>query len=373
MAPVFGKQTFYSNSPPEAVEINSSEDISDLSSDPTIAAQKPRKKLAILILVVTILTAATLGVGLGLGLRRRGEKDANRTSTLVTQPVLQRGMMDNTSIAAATLPNGDRNVFFQENSGAVRRTLYSIEENVWQAPVSMRIASDAKNNTPLAAMTFWPLSIEADVGNASRLYFSKLTLLQAVALFYVSGSNTLSCVGWVRGKPQNCEFLEAFPKIPVAPDSRQISATVLSASGKGMSGSFSLGTKGILITYQDPAQRLSFLCFSPGPLSRDSKSSKPPWSMRNLTFDFNSGLQGTISDARDIHAAVACSAAFPNDFSNATAWNARAPRFDIYCFKKHNYETNSTHDGSVVQFSFSINRDFPYNLTVDNGSYARLP
>lgn len=60
--------------------------------------------------------------------------------------------MENTSLAAITLPNGNRHVYFQETSGAFRRALYSFQANEWQADPNATPAGDAKNNTPLVAI-----------------------------------------------------------------------------------------------------------------------------------------------------------------------------------------------------------------------------
>ncbi|KAI4166889.1 MAG: hypothetical protein LQ343_007654 [Gyalolechia ehrenbergii] len=60
--------------------------------------------------------------------------------------------MDNTSIAAVTLPNENRHVYFQESTGAFRRAIYSSQAKIWQASADAQVVPDAKNNTPLAGI-----------------------------------------------------------------------------------------------------------------------------------------------------------------------------------------------------------------------------
>lgn len=61
--------------------------------------------------------------------------------------------MDNTSIAAITLPNGNRHVYFQENTGALRRAIFSSQAGVWRVSDDVaQIASRPENNTPLAVV-----------------------------------------------------------------------------------------------------------------------------------------------------------------------------------------------------------------------------
>lgn len=61
--------------------------------------------------------------------------------------------MDNTSIAATTLSNGNRHVYFQENTGALRRAIFSSQAGVWQPFADVaQIASRPENKTPLAVV-----------------------------------------------------------------------------------------------------------------------------------------------------------------------------------------------------------------------------
>ena len=49
--------------------------------------------------------------------------------------------------------DGGRRLFFQEQSGNVREAIYSPSTRIWTATSNSVVASDAKNHTPIAAVT----------------------------------------------------------------------------------------------------------------------------------------------------------------------------------------------------------------------------
>ena len=68
-------------------------------------------------------------------------------------PVLtDRRILDDTSMAALVLPNGDRRLFFQDLSGVIRQAFYSAASRQWRADVKYIVASNAKNHTPIAVV-----------------------------------------------------------------------------------------------------------------------------------------------------------------------------------------------------------------------------
>ena len=90
-------------------------------------------------------------------------------------PVLtDKRILDDTSMAALSLPNGDRRLFFQDLSGDIRQAFYSADSSQWRADIKNIVASDAKNHTPIAVVepptmsensTSGPFSV---VGNVSQ-------------------------------------------------------------------------------------------------------------------------------------------------------------------------------------------------------------
>ena len=59
-------------------------------------------------------------------------------------------ILDDTSIAALVLPNGDRRLFFQDRSGVIRQAFGSSSSEEWRADISYIVASNARNHTPIA-------------------------------------------------------------------------------------------------------------------------------------------------------------------------------------------------------------------------------
>ncbi|KAI4260656.1 MAG: hypothetical protein L6R42_003971 [Xanthoria sp. 1 TBL-2021] len=162
VAPGHAMQVVVDDSPPEAMDVESSERPSDPLSSDAIIGPTSRKKRIILGLVVMGTMLAALGIGLGLGLprHRRGGPDdvANTTGSDQGGKKLPHSLIDDTAIGAITCSNGNRQVFFQEESGRLRRALYSSQAGVWQTSTGSQIAPqpwgnetlEAKNATPLA-------------------------------------------------------------------------------------------------------------------------------------------------------------------------------------------------------------------------------
>lgn len=68
-------------------------------------------------------------------------------------------ILNDTSIAAHHRPNGDRHLFFQDNTGAVRQAMYSKSLNQWIRTLDLVVTLDAKNHSPLAAV-IWDDDLE---------------------------------------------------------------------------------------------------------------------------------------------------------------------------------------------------------------------
>lgn len=188
MRPSSKMQTFYDNSAPEAVlyKVHSNHDV--VPPRDSVNERRPGKAIIALGVTVAILVIAALGIGLGLGLRRRGNHSSSSfpaqsshpryvavsrllgasdhllnaiptsSRSMASQTPLpeKHELLDNTSIAALSLPNGDRSVFFEERTGTVRRALYSHNAGSWVAATSAQFVAtlDARNNTPLSAIDY---------------------------------------------------------------------------------------------------------------------------------------------------------------------------------------------------------------------------
>ncbi|KAL8895324.1 MAG: hypothetical protein Q9207_008217, partial [Kuettlingeria erythrocarpa] len=157
-------QVVYDNSLPEAFFADQAEHISDLPPGEATRVDKLRRKVVLLVFLFLVLIAVGLGIGLSFGWRRRGDDGSKASSnssdaanvTLTQSPATNldkhHSVMDNTSITVVTLPNSNRQIYFQERTGALRRAVYSSQARVWQASADVRFNPGTKNNTPLAGV-----------------------------------------------------------------------------------------------------------------------------------------------------------------------------------------------------------------------------
>lgn len=244
-------QTFYESSPPEVTVVESSTTVKDLANDTHITPSNRLRKIFMLAIAVLALTVIALGVGLGLALKRREITDSPLESS-ETPSVKQNGILHDTSIAAITLPNGNRKVFFQGANGAIREAVYSSRAKIWQAFAKSEVVSRARGNTPLAVTR---LETHENVSDSlSHKYpTSTHSYSQELYLFYVNPDHdTLSCALWQGGSMLDGHFspVRDLHNATVACDSRKMSATIVSATSN---------QSGLLLVYENPSHQLNFM------------------------------------------------------------------------------------------------------------------
>ena len=167
VAPGTEKQTHYKNEPPEVATVQPSKSISGPSTQSNISIPVSHKKVLWKITILTVLITISLGVGLGvgLGIGLRGSNNGDSSGSAAQFPTtsassrVQRFIKNSSTIAAVTLSDGRREVYFQDSAGDIRqgRSLHRKRSQPLARDVvdTDRIASDAKNNTPLAAVTMF--------------------------------------------------------------------------------------------------------------------------------------------------------------------------------------------------------------------------
>ncbi|KAL8773389.1 MAG: hypothetical protein Q9209_001783 [Squamulea sp. 1 TL-2023] len=352
VAPSRDIQVFYDNSLPEAIATNASEYVGDPRIDTRTLARKPRKNIIILSSVAAALIVVALGVGLGLGLSRHKENGISRVATppsdfgtttqssavttsapaqaSATHRVLQHRIMMNTPIAATTLSNGNRHLYFQDMTGAFRRAIYSSQAKLWQSAIDAQLPSDSMNNTSLAGVTGLNI-VTSDSG--SDFSDADPTSINTVTLFYINSTNHLSCIDWGQSDSPSCSIAKLLPKTSVAPEAHQISAMILMSDQ---------GQKGILLTYQDSSQRpVIMLGFA------EAIGNYSNWTWRNETGKLTTDRNSTIT---------ACSAGWRYEFS--------AEKFFIYCFGA------SLYDKHYEELNFDVEFISPGNLTIGDGWFT---
>lgn len=65
-------------------------------------------------------------------------------------------ILNDTSLAAAILPNNDRHLYFQDSTGCIRYVIRTASTNQWSLSPDSNITASAKNHTPLAVTAFKP-------------------------------------------------------------------------------------------------------------------------------------------------------------------------------------------------------------------------
>ncbi|MCJ1382359.1 hypothetical protein MMC17_005472 [Xylographa soralifera] len=133
----------------------------------------PRTGLSKFIITsVILIIVICVGVGTGVGIEKHATQSesgvsasttttrllsstiSTTTTTLsksspTTSPPIHK-ILNDTSVAAVTLTNGDQRLFFQDTSGAIRESIYNFAADQWEADTGNIIATDARNNTPIA-------------------------------------------------------------------------------------------------------------------------------------------------------------------------------------------------------------------------------
>lgn len=144
-----------------------------------------RVMIIVTAVLATVIVGVAVGTGVGVGLPRRDSStgpapgaastvtktasakyvlcDPQSTIHIQLMPrkshsvrptggslLTNRRILDDTSMAALSLPGGDRRLFFQDQSGIIRQAFYSSASRQWRADINYLVASDAKNHTPMA-------------------------------------------------------------------------------------------------------------------------------------------------------------------------------------------------------------------------------
>ncbi|KAI9666555.1 MAG: hypothetical protein M1821_004491 [Bathelium mastoideum] len=122
-----------------------------------------RTKIFWITTAAVAVTAIALGIGLGIGLKKAQGSNSRTASSQPSKspPSNSSGsttaaasspsvILHESSLGSTIRINGERHVFFQNQNGIVREAIYQ-NNTGWTAPTSYVIATDAKNNTPLAA------------------------------------------------------------------------------------------------------------------------------------------------------------------------------------------------------------------------------
>lgn len=147
----------------------------------------------------------------------------NPNTTRVAQHIL-----NDTSLAAISLPNGDRQLFFQDNTGLIRHAIRTGINGQWNTSSYLNISSNPENNTPLVA--FIPPQYPDNIG--PQVLFRKINnvqhlwelIFEQITLYYVSESHVLNAsayfqviwMSFAQTQPLNSNHAYSWPSARLA-------------------------------------------------------------------------------------------------------------------------------------------------------------
>ena len=155
-------QLFYDSSLPEAYSNN---EVSTKERAPSLHITKPALKSALLVMAWVIVAAVSVGGGFAIW-----RHDQQSSSTTIRYGLFYRTgfflahcgshntisaaqlILNDTSLAALTLANRDRQLFFQDDTGLIRRLIRTASNNQWStsADQNLSFTSNPRSYTPLA-------------------------------------------------------------------------------------------------------------------------------------------------------------------------------------------------------------------------------
>ena len=199
-----------------------------------------RTLIIIALVIIAVVIGVAIGTGIGVGLRTRtntnrgsptmstGTTTGAASPTITSSPSLATPnmVMSDTSLAAVELPDGDRFLYFQDNNGMIRQAAFSFSTQKWTADQGFIVASDAKNHTPIAAIT---------TPQKGDTLIDGLPVIPAgVAIFYITENNSLASLQLAQGtwnSPTHLgDFFTNISHYSAAPESRHLA---VSSEGNG--------------------------------------------------------------------------------------------------------------------------------------------
>ena len=132
-------------------------------------------------------------------------------------------IFNDTSIAVVALGNGDKRLLYQENTGSIREAIYTSSTRQWVSDVNNVVATNAKNNTPMAALLV----------NSTGTPFADDTG-PVVFLFYIAENDVLASRQFISGSWTTRDNFSptgsANMTFDTAPDSRALAVTSIANS-----------------------------------------------------------------------------------------------------------------------------------------------
>ncbi|KAF6235742.1 hypothetical protein HO173_005937 [Letharia columbiana] len=175
-------------------------------------------------IVIALILAAVIAIGVSVGIWHHREYSLYKPPRVSSPPApnityTPQYILNDTSLAAVSLSNGDRHLFFQDNTGLIRRAVRVESNGQWttspnlnaSADPSSKLSSNPKRNTPLTAIgpTDGPLGKD-------------------MSLYYISENHTVCSNVLSQGSWRQDQY---FGNYSTAVDTRSLSISLI-PSGK---------------------------------------------------------------------------------------------------------------------------------------------
>ena len=145
-----------------------------------------------------------------------------RSSSTPAAP-LPHGITNDSSVAVVALGNGDKRLLYQENTGSIREALFSASTQQWTSNVNNIVATNAKAETPLAALLVNSTGTPFAVDTGPVVFF-----------FYIAQNNVLASKQFISGAWTSRDNFSptgsANATFDTAPDSRALAVTSIANS-----------------------------------------------------------------------------------------------------------------------------------------------
>ena len=134
--------------------------VDETAKELSLSEHTTKSSLKWLWMIAAFIVATAVAVGVAVGTWHRHKHSTHNSSSISnnslptpdhTSQVALGPILNDTSLAALALANGNRYLFFQDNTGLIRQAIRTPSNGQWSTSVDFNVGSSAKKYTPLAA------------------------------------------------------------------------------------------------------------------------------------------------------------------------------------------------------------------------------
>lgn len=248
-------------------------------------------------IVIALILAAVIAIGVSVGIWHHREYLLYKPPRISSPPASNitytpQYILNDTSLAAVSLSNGDRHLFFQDNTGLIRRAVRVESNGQWtttpnlnaSADPSSEVISNPKRNTPLTA-------IGPTEGQPDR----------DMSLYYISENHTVCSNVMIEGSWGQDQYFGGYS---TAVDTRSLSIILFSVANDSSNLNNENSTTNIaLLYYENPNGKVSALLYRPLTVIAENQNDGP--------YLLDQWIDITSQESK----------ALPNEFRNAPGFN----------------------------------------------------